>query len=56
MTGLQAAREISRRKPDVRVLMLSMLEDARAGEAVNGEMLTPSSLTRYAICRGLGEP
>jgi DNA-binding NarL/FixJ family response regulator len=24
MTGLQAAREITRRKPDVRVLMLSM--------------------------------
>ena len=95
MTGLQAAREISRRKPDVRVLMLSMhdneqylfeairvgasgyvlksavdrdlveacraamrgepflypggvralmreyLERARAGEAVNAEMLTP---------------
>jgi DNA-binding NarL/FixJ family response regulator len=95
MTGLQAAREITRRKPDVRVLMLSMhdneqylfeairvgasgyvlksavdrdlveacraamrgepflypggvralmreyVERARAGEAVNGEMLTP---------------
>jgi DNA-binding NarL/FixJ family response regulator len=66
-TGLQAARELSRHRPDLRILMLSMQAELptisprtveRHREHLMGKlgMRDRVQLTRYAIRRGLVEP